>query len=95
MRTKSVFFALGLFLLLLGSQAASAQVSVRIGGGYYGPPRAYYGPRYYPPQPAVVYAAPPVIIAPAPYYAPRPVHCAPRPYYGYRGRGFGRGGRRW
>ena len=94
MRTKSVFFALGLFLLLLGSQAASAQVSVRIGGGYYGPPRAYYGPRYYPP-PAVVYAPRPVIIAPAPYYAPRPVYYAPRPYYGYRGRGWGRGGRRW
>ena len=94
MRTKSVFFALGLFLLLLGSQGASAQVSVRIGGGYYGPPRAYYGPRYYPP-PAVVYAPRPVIIAPAPYYAPRPVYYAPRPHYGYRGRGWGRGGRRW
>lgn len=97
MRTKSVFFSLGLFLLLLGSQAASAQVSVRIGGGYYGPPRAYYGPRYYPSQPPVVYAAPaPVIIVPAPYYAPRPVYYAPRPYYGYRGHGYGRGyGRRW
>lgn len=94
MRTKSVFFVLGLCLLLLGSQAASAQVSVRIGGGYYGPPRAYYGPRYCPP-PAVVYAPRPVIIAPAPYYAPRPVYYAPRPYYGYRGHGRGRGGRRW
>ncbi|MDB5270171.1 MAG: hypothetical protein JWP58_3211 [Hymenobacter sp.] len=97
MRTKSMFFALGLFLLLLSSQAASAQVSVNI-GGYYGPPRAYYGPRYYyPPQPPVVYAAPrPVIIAPRPYYAPRPVYYAPRPYYGYRGHGYGRGhGRRW
>ncbi|WP_216690136.1 hypothetical protein [Hymenobacter siberiensis] len=90
MRTKSVVFALGLFLLLLGSQVASAQVSVRIGGGYYGPPRAYYGPRYYPPRPPVVYAPAPVIIAPAPYYAPRPVYYAPRPNYGYRGRG-----RRW
>ena len=96
MRTKSVFFALGLLLMLLGNRAASAQVSVRIGGGgYYGPPRAYYGPRYYAP-PAVVYAPRPVIIAPAPYCAPRPVYYAPRPYYGYRGRGYGRGhGRRW
>ena len=95
MRTKSLFFALGMLLLLLSSQVASAQVSVRIGGGYYGPPRAYYGPRhYYAPPPAVVYAAPPVIIAPAPYYAPRPVYYAPRPvYYGYRGRGHY--GRRW
>ena len=88
MRTKSVFFALGLLLVLLGSQGARAQVSVRIGGGY-------YGPRYYPLQPAVVYAPRPVIIAPAPYCAPRPVYYAPRPYYGYRGHGYGRGGRRW
>lgn len=88
MRTKSVFFALGLLLVLLGSQGARAQVSVRVGGGY-------YGPRYYPPQPVVVYAPRPVIIAPAPYYAPRPVYYAPRPYYGYRGHGYGRGGRRW
>lgn len=96
MRTKSLFFALSLVLLLLGSQAANAQVSVRIGGGYYSPPRAYYGPRYYAPQPAVVYAVPPppVVVVPAPYYAPRPVYyAAPRPYYGYRGRG--RYGRRW
>jgi hypothetical protein len=96
MRTKSVFFALGLVLMLLGSQAANAQISVNI-GGYYGPPRAYYGPRYYyPPRPAVVYAPPPVVVVPAPYYAPRPVYYAPRPYYGYRGgRGWGHGGRRW
>lgn len=93
MRTKSMFLTLGLFLLLLGSHAANAQVSVTIGaGGYY--PRAYYGPGYYyPPRPMVVYPAPPpVIIAPRPiYYAPRPVYYAPRPYY-YRGRGYGR---RW
>ena len=95
MRTKSLFFALGLLLLLLGSHPASAQVSIRIGGGNYGPPRAYYGPRYYyPPRPAVVYATPPpVVVVPAPYYAPRPVYYAPRPYYGYRGRGHY--GRRW
>ena len=93
MRTKSLLFALGLMLCLLGSQVASAQVSVRIGGGYYAPPRAYYGPRHnYPPCPAVVYAAPPVVIVPAPYYAPRPVYYAPRPAY-YRGQG--RYGRRW
>ena len=79
---------------MLSSHAASAQVSVRVGGGYYAP-RAYIGPpRYYcPPAPPVVYAAPPVLIVPAPYYAPRPVYYAPRPYYGYRGRG--RHGRRW
>ncbi|MBF9222750.1 hypothetical protein [Hymenobacter ruricola] len=92
MRTKSLILAFGLCLLLLSSHAASAQVSVRIGGGYY--PRAYYGPRYYyPPRPAVVYAVPPppVYYAPAPvYYPPRPVYVAPRPYY--RGRGYGR---RW
>ncbi|MDB5235933.1 MAG: hypothetical protein JWR44_2926 [Hymenobacter sp.] len=96
MRTKSIFLALGLCLLLLSSHAASAQVNVRIGGGYYAPPRAYYGPRYYyPPRPAVVYAVPPrpVVVVPAPYYAPRPVYYAPRPYYGYRGRGHH--GRRW
>ena len=97
MQTKSLFFGLSLLLLLLGSQAVSAQVSVRIGGGgYYGRPRAYYAPRhYYAPRPAVVYAVPPpVVIAPAPYYAPRPVYYAPRPaYYGYRGRGHY--GRRW
>ena len=91
MWTKSLFLTLGLFVLLLGSQVAKAQVSVTIGGGY---PRPYYGPRYYyPPRPAVVYAVPPpVIVAPAPYYAPRPVYYAPRPY-GYRGRGHY--GRRW
>ena len=95
-----MFLALGLFLLLLGSHAASAQVSVNIGGGYH--PRPYYGPRYYyPPAPAVVYAVPPprpVIIAPAPYYAPRRVYYAPRPYYGYRGgyhKGYRGHGRRW
>ena len=93
MKTKSLFLAFGLCLLLLSSHAASAQVSVNIGGGYY--PRAYYGPRYhYPPRPAVVYAVPPprVVVVPAPYYAPRPVYYAPRPY-GYRGRGHY--GRRW
>lgn len=96
MRTKSVFFAMSLCLLLLGSQAAGAQVSVRIGGGYYGPPRAYCGPRYYSSRPPVVYVPQPVIIAPAPYYAPRRVYYAPRPYYGYRSHGRGRGyGRRW
>ncbi|WP_236668613.1 hypothetical protein [Hymenobacter rubidus] len=97
MRTKSIFLALGVCLLLLGSHAASAQVSVTIGGGYYPP---YYGPRYYPPRPPVVYAVPPpVMVAPAPapyYYAPRPVYYAPRPIYGYRGGYRGRGyGRRW
>ena len=96
MRTKSLFFALSLLLLLLGSQAASAQVSVRIGGGYYASPRAYYAPRHsYPPRSAEVYVVPPpVVVVPAPYYAPRPVYYAPRPaYYGYRGRGHY--GRRW
>lgn len=89
-----MFLTLALLLLLLGSQAASAQVSVRIGGGYSSPPRAYYGPRYYPPQPTVVYAVPPsVLVVPAPYYAPRPAYYPSRPYYGYRGRG--RYGRRW
>ena len=93
MRTKSLFLAFGLVLLLLGSHAASAQVRINVGVGY--PPRAYYGPRYYPPRPAVVYAVPPpVYYAPAPvYYAPRPVYYAPRPY-GYRG-GRGHYGRRW
>ena len=94
MRTKSLFLAFGLCLLLLSSQAANAQVRVNVGIGY--PPRAYYGPRYYPPRPPVVYAVPPppVYYAPAPvYYAPRPVYYAPRPY-GYRGRGYGHG-RRW
>jgi hypothetical protein len=92
MQTKSMLLTLSLFLL--GSHEASAQVSVRIGaGGYYPPPRAYYGPRYYyPPRPVVVYPAP-VIVAPRPvYYAPRPVYYAPRPYHGYRGHGRGR---RW
>lgn len=93
MRTKPLLLTLSLFLALLGTHAASAQVSVRIGtGGYY--PRAYYGPRhYYPPRPVVVYPAPPpVIVAPRPvYYAPRPVYYAPRPYY-YHGHGHGR---RW
>lgn len=94
MRTNSLIFTLALLLLLLGSQAARAQVSVRIGGGYYPAPRAYYGPRYYPPQPIVVYAVPPpVLVVPAPYYAPRPAYYPSRPYYGYRGRG--RYGRRW
>ena len=89
-----MFLTLTLLLLLLGSHAASAQVSVHIGGGYCPPPRAYYGPRYYPAQPAVGYAGPPpVLVVPAPYYAPRPAYYAPRPYYGYRGRG--RYGRRW
>ena len=47
MRTKSIFLALGLVFMLLGSQAVSAQVSVRIGGGrYYGPPQGYYAPRH-------------------------------------------------
>ncbi len=79
MRMKSVFLALS--LLLLGTYAAHAQVSVTIGaGGYY--PRPYYGPRYYyPPRPVVVYPAPPpVIVAPPVYYAPRPGYYAPRPY---------------
>ncbi|MBD2766569.1 hypothetical protein IC235_01525 [Hymenobacter sp. BT664] len=95
MRTKTLFFAFSLGLLLLVSQAANAQV---VGwGGYYGPPRGYYcppprgyyGPRfYYPPRPAVVYAVPqPVVVVPAPYYPPRRYY-APRPYY--RGPG-----RRW
>ena len=93
MRTKSVFFAFALFALLLSGTTASAQVSVRIGGGYYPPRPVYYGPRYYPPQPVIV--APPVYYAPRPvYYAPR--YYAPRPvYYGPR-HGYGRGGgRRW
>ena len=83
MRTTSLFLTLCLFVLL-ASQAATAQVSVRIG---YPPPRAYYAPRhYYAPPPAAVYAVPPpVVVAPGPYYAPRPVY--------YRGRGFY--GRRW
>ena len=95
MRTKSIFLALGLVFMLLGSQAVSAQVSVRIGGGrYYGPPQGYYAPRhYYAPRPAVVYAIPPPVVVPAPYYAPRPVYYAPRPGHGYRGRGHY--GRRW
>ena len=88
---------LALFLLLLGSHAASAQVAVRGNISFGGPPRAYYGPRnYYPSRPAVVYAVPPPVVI-APYYAPR-LHYhapAPRPYYGYGGQG-GRGyGRRW
>ena len=96
MRIKSIFLALGLFFMLLGSQAVSAQVSVRIGGGrYYGPPQGYYAPRhYYAPRPVVVYAVPPpVVVVSAPYYAPRPVYYAPRPSHGYRGRGHY--GRRW
>ena len=95
MRTKSILFALGLCLLLLSGHAASAQVRVNV--GVFGPPRAYYGPRYYyPPRPAVVYAVPPppVVIVPAPYCAPRPYYYAPRPYYGHGHRGYGRG-RRW
>lgn len=97
MRTKPSFFVLSLLFLLLGSQAASAQVSVRIGGGYYAPPRVYYAPRYsYPPRSAEVYVVPSpiVVVVPAPYYAPRPEYYAPRQaYYGYRGRGHY--GRRW
>jgi hypothetical protein len=92
MRTKSLLLTLGLFLMLLGSHAANAQVSVTIGARRYHP-RAYYGPRYYyPPRPVVVYPAAPVVVAPRPvYYAPRPVYYAPRPHY-YRGHGHGR---RW
>ena len=96
MRTKLLSFAVSLVMLLLVSQAVSAQISVRIGGGYCAPPRAYYAPRhYYPPRPAEVYAVPPpVVVVPAPYYAPRSVYYAPQPaYYGYRGRGHH--GRRW
>ncbi len=95
MRTNSLFLTLCLFVLLLGSQAATAQVSVRIGLGY-PPPRAYYGPRhYYAPRPAVVYAVPPpVVVAPGPYYAPRPVYYAPRPVY-YAPRPYYYRGRRW
>ncbi|WP_310395693.1 hypothetical protein [Hymenobacter sp.] len=96
MKTRPFLLLLALLLAgqLLASAPVAAQISVRIGPrGYFGPPRAYYGPRYYPPRPAVVYAAPrPVVVVPAPYYAPRPVYyAAPRPYY--RGRGYY--GRRW
>ena len=94
MRSKSLFLTFGLGVLLLSGHAASAQVSVHIGGGSY--PRPYYGPRnFYPPRPAAIYAVPPpsVVIIPAPYYAPRPVYYAPRPYFGFRGRGSH--GRRW
>ena len=93
MRTKSIFLALSVCLLLLGSQAVSAQVRVNVGVGY--PAPVYYGPRYYyPPRPAVVYAVPPpVVVAPPVYYAPRPVYYAPRPrYYAPR---YGHRGRRW
>jgi hypothetical protein len=88
-----LLFALLLTAQLLTTGSAAAQVNVRI-GGYYGPPRAYYGPRYYRPRP-VVYAVPPprpVVVVPAPYYyAPAPrVYYAPRPYP-YRGHY----GRRW
>ncbi|WP_345125581.1 hypothetical protein [Hymenobacter antarcticus] len=61
MRTKSLFLTLGLLFILMGTQAASAQVSVRIGGGrHYAPRLVYYAPRpvYYAPRPV--------------YYAPRP-----------------------
>ena len=88
-----MFFVWALGLLLLGAQAASGQVMVRVGPGYYGPPRAYYGPRnHYPPPPPVVYApAPPVIVVLAPYYAPRPYAGPPAYYRGPRGhRRFGR-----
>ena len=91
-----MFLALSLLVMLLNNQMASAQVSVRIGGGrHHVPRRAYYAPRpvYYAPRPAVVYAVPasrPVVVVPAPYYAPRPVYYAPRPTYGYRGHGHGR-----
>lgn len=84
-----MFLALGLFVMLLSSQVASAQISVRIGGGrHYVPRRAYYAPR------PVYYAPRPVVVVPAPYYAPRPVYYAPRPGYAYRGRGHAHG-RRW
>lgn len=88
-----LLFALLLTAQLLTAGSAAAQVNVRI-GGYYAPPRAYYGPRYHRPRP-VVYVAPPprVVVVPAPYYAPAPrVYYAPRPY-GYRGHGHY--GRRW
>lgn len=101
MRNTSLLFALSFCLLLLGSQAASAQVIVRGNVGVFGPPRGYYAPRHhYPPRPAVVYAVPrpaPVVVVPAPYYAPRPryYYAPPRPYYyGHPGRGHGHG-RRW
>ena len=95
MRSKSAMFVSALFLLLLSSGVASAQVRVGIslGGGYYAP-RPYYGRGYYAPRPVVVaapvYYAPPVVyppvVYPAPYYA-RPYY-APRPYYGPRYRGY-------
>ena len=86
-----MMFVSALFLSLLSSGVASAQVrvGVSIGGGYY--PRPYYQPRYYAPRP--VWVAPPVyyaplvpVVYPAPYYA-RPYY-APRPYYGPRYRGY-------
>jgi hypothetical protein len=104
MRTKSLFFALSVSLLLLGSVgSAVGQVIVR--GGYYGPPRRYHAPRYY--YGPRYYAAPPVVYAPL--YGPPPppvvvVPAYPRGYYygnGYRGYGRGPGGyrgghgRRW
>jgi hypothetical protein len=97
MKTRSFYLLLALLLAGIFARPAAAQVRANISFGY--PPRAYYGPRFYAPQPPVYYAPlpPPVYYAPPPgyyapppvYYAPRPVYYAPRPYYG-RGRG-----RRW
>ena len=94
MKTRPFLLLLALLLAgqLLASRPAAAQVVVRVGRGYYGPPRAYYGPRYYCPPP-VVYAAPrPVMVVPAHYYGPR-AYYAPRPYYGHRHGGWGHGRR--
>ncbi|MBF9236926.1 hypothetical protein I2I05_05915 [Hymenobacter sp. BT683] len=91
MKARSFRWLLALLFagqLVVGSPAR-AQVVVR--GGYYAPPRVYYGPRYYCPlRPVVVYAVPPprpVVVA-APYYAPRRYYAPPRHYYGSRGRGY-------
>ena len=94
MRFQPLLFALLLSLSVFGARSASAQVVInaRIGAPYYAP-RAYYGPRYYPPvvAPVMVAPPPPVMVYPRPYYyAPR-AYYGPR-YYGGRGRGYGR---RW
>ena len=88
MKTRSFYLLLVLLLAGALGRPAAAQVRANTSFGY--PPRAYYGPRYYAPQPPGVYVVPP---PPPVYYAPRPVYYAPRPCYGW---GYGRGhGRRW
>ncbi|WP_375417548.1 hypothetical protein [uncultured Hymenobacter sp.] len=94
MRIKSLFFAFGLSLLVLGGLSGCvASAGVGPDYGYYPPVRQpYYRP--YPPRP--------VVVVPAPYYR-RPVYRpayppayrpAYRPRYdGYRGGPYGRRGR--